>query len=243
MYCKKCKFHSFDHVSKCPKCGVDWEESRKALYLNWITASGVNWLSPELSAPQAAPEPSVATAKTTNADTYLDTLSQPSTDYSATPPTPSAQASSRDADIDVSLFPELDFAMTDFKPETPAPAPAPKRSAAASKSEDDLFLESLPVDEMVELDFSTSFDAPAESKAQAPSKPKREDLFIPELEEMLAPLTDEPRPSPSQPKKQILSEDTDILLDFGSDSSGSSGRKAGTSDELYLDLDAPKKSS
>ncbi len=55
MYCKKCKFHSFDHVSKCPKCGADWEESRKALYLNWITASGVNWLSPELSAPQAAP--------------------------------------------------------------------------------------------------------------------------------------------------------------------------------------------
>lgn len=239
MYCKKCKFHSFDHVSTCPKCGADWEESRKALYLNWITASGVNWLSPELSAPQAAPEPSVATAKTTNADTYLDTLSQSAVDYSATPPAPPAQASNRDADIDVSLFPELDFAMTDSKPETPMP----KRSAAPPKSDDDLFLESLPVDEMVELDFSTSLDAPIESKAQAPSKPKREDLFIPELEEMLAPLTDEPRPSPSQPKKQVFSEDTDILLDFGSDSSGSSSRKAGTSDELYLDLDDPKKSS
>lgn len=243
MYCKKCKFHSFDHVSTCPKCGADWEESRKALYLNWITASGVNWLSPELSAPQAAPEPSVATAKTTNADTYLDTLSQSSVDYSATPPAPPAQVSNRDTDIDVSLFPDLDFAMTDSKPEAPAPAPAPKRSAAAPTSDDDLFLESLPVDEMVELDFSTSFDAPAEPKAQAPSKPKREDLFIPELEEMLAPLTDEPRPSPSQPKKQVLSDDTDILLDFGSDSSSSSGRKSGSSDELYLDLDDPKKSS
>lgn len=241
MYCKKCKFHSFDHVSTCPKCGADWEESRKALYLNWITASGVNWLSPELSVPQTAPEPSAVTTTSSDEDTYLDSLSQSSTDYSATPPAPPAQATNRDADIDVSLFPELDFAMTDSKPETPAPAP--KRSAAVSKSDDDLFLESLPVDEMVELDFSTSFDAPAEPKAQAPSKPKREDLFIPELEEMLAPLTDEPRPAPSQPKKQVLSEDTDIFLDFGSDSSDRSGRKSGTSDELYLDLDDPKKSS
>ena len=55
MYCKKCKFHSFDHVSACPKCGTDWEESRKALYLNWISATGVNWLAQEAVAQPAAP--------------------------------------------------------------------------------------------------------------------------------------------------------------------------------------------
>jgi len=26
MYCKKCRFHSFDHIAACPKCGAPAEK-------------------------------------------------------------------------------------------------------------------------------------------------------------------------------------------------------------------------
>lgn len=242
MYCKKCKFHSFDHVSTCPKCGADWEETRKALYLNWITASGTNWLAPATSAPQAAPAPSPFVSEATGSDSF-DSMSDASDGYYATtphmelsPPNP------RDADIDVSLFPELDFTMTESKPETSDKIPSRMRSAPAPKPDEEIFLDAMPVEEMVELDFSASFDAPAASKTPAPSSSKREDLFIPELEEMLAPLADDNRPGPAPSKKPAYSEETDILLDFGS---GSSQKSAGKDDDdlSFLSLDDTKKSS
>ncbi|WP_028578305.1 hypothetical protein [Desulfomicrobium escambiense] len=206
MYCKKCKFHSFDHVAACPKCGADWEETRKALYLNWITASGVSWVAPV--AAQAAPAASaVSPAMAMDVSGGEDELSH----LIAPAPTP---PSSKDADIDVSLFAELDFSAEgpEAKPSAPAAAkPAPK-------PDEDLFLDSMPVEDMPELDFSASFDAPAEP-APPISKPKREDLFIPELEEMLAPLTEEPRQNPAPAKKAPVADETEILLDFGDGSS------------------------
>ncbi len=206
MYCKKCKFHSFDHVAACPKCGADWEETRKALYLSWITSSGVNWVAP-ISA-QAAPAASAATpAMVMDVSGGEDELSH----LIAPPPTP---PSSKDADIDVSLFPELDFSTE----EVTAKPPAPSAAKPPTKADDDLFLDSIPVEDMPELDFSASFDAPAQP-APPISKPKREDLFIPELEEMLAPLTEEPRQNPAPAKKSPMAEETEILLDFGDDSS------------------------
>lgn len=206
MYCKKCRFHSFDHVAACPKCGADWEETRKALYLSWITASGVNWVAPV--AAKAAPAPSqVSPESLMDVSGTEDELSH----LIAPPPTP---PSSKDADIDVSLFPELDFSS-----EGPAARPAaPSAAKPPTKADDDLFLDSMPVEDMPELDFSASFDAPAEP-APPISKPKREDLFIPELEEMLAPLTEEPRQNPAPAKKSPMAEETEILLDFGDDSS------------------------
>ena len=60
---KNVNSHSFDHVSACPKCGADWEESRKALYLNWVSASGVNWLKQETAAQQPEPDFSAKSQK------------------------------------------------------------------------------------------------------------------------------------------------------------------------------------
>jgi len=242
MYCKKCKFHSFDHVSTCPKCGADWEETRKALYLNWITASGTNWLAPATSASQAAPATSPFVSETAGSDTFPSMGDSSDGYYATTPHMESSPPNPRDADIDVSLFPELDFTMTESKPETSDKTPSRMRSAPTPKPDEEIFLDAMPVEEMVELDFSASFDTPAASKTPAPSSSKREDLFIPELEEMLAPLADDNRPSPAPSKKPVYSEETDILLDFGSDSSS---KKAGKDDDdlSFLTLDDTKKSS
>lgn len=238
MYCKKCKFHSFDHVSTCPKCGADWEESRKSLYLNWLSASGINWLARDATqAASATPAMAQGAGKETHPERAPG-------DYLAAPMSPaaaSAAATSMDTGIDVSSFPELDFAMPETKPVPTAKAEAPARSAPAPKPEEDLFLEPLPAEDTVELDFSASFDAPAAPQAPAQAKPKREDLFIPELEEMLAPLDDEPRAKSSAPNKPSLSEEHEILLDFGSEPSDKNSRES--SDELsFLSLEDPKKS-
>jgi hypothetical protein len=225
MYCKKCRFHSFDHVDACPKCGAGWEETRKSLYLNWITASGVNWVA---SLKEVKEPPRAETAKAASApeDELSDLIA-------ATPAAPAPKTE----DIDVSIFPELDFSMEDAKPQTPTPAP---KTAAARQEE--LFLDAMPVDDTVELDFSSSFEEPAAPTPPPLSKPKREDLFIPELEEMLAPLTDEPRQNPAPAKKQVMSEESEILLDFGNDSP-QKGASSDADDVPFLDLDETKKSS
>lgn len=231
MYCKKCKFHSFDHVSTCPKCGADWEESRKSLYLTWISASGVNWLARDTAAAQSAAAQEAVKEQRPQAKPAA------SEDYLAAPAPPAA-ATSRDAEIDVSSFPDLDFAMAETPPSAKAAAPA--QSAPAPRAEDELFLETLPAEEMVELDFSATFDAPAPKPAAAQSKPKREDLFIPELEEMLAPLEDEPRAKSAAPKKPAAAPEQEILLDFGTEPSDRKRREA--DDELsFLSLEDPKK--
>lgn len=227
MYCKKCKFHSYDHVAACPKCGADWEETRKALYLNWISGSGVNWLAPAAAkaAPAPAPAMAAAAAAVHEAAGGEDEISH----LIAPPPAPAA---SKDAEIDISLFPELDFSAEAPVPMKPAAAAEPK--PAAAKADDDLFLDSIPVDEMPELDFSASFDAPSEP-APPLSKPKREDLFIPELEEMLAPLTEEPRQNPAPAKKAPVPGEAEILLDFGNETPKTPGSAAEDVPLLTLD--------
>ncbi|MGE4440759.1 MAG: hypothetical protein AB7D27_04635 [Desulfomicrobium sp.] len=238
MYCKKCKFHSFDHVSACPKCGTDWEDSRKALYLNWITATGVNWLAQE-AATQA---PASATPKPDGMQARSGGTSEPSKDYLAAPEPPMAAAAAS-TEIDVSNFPELDFSMAESIPEPPATnIAAPAKNAPAPKPEEELFLDTIPAEDMVELDFSASFETPTAPQAPAQARTKREDLFIPELEEMLAPLDDEPRSKPAQAKKPSFSEEAEILLDFGTDpAEGSSGK--GGDDLSFLSLEDPKKPS
>jgi hypothetical protein len=52
MYCSKCHYHAQDHLKVCPKCNTSWEESRKALGLDWMRSDGFPWLS---STPQAEP--------------------------------------------------------------------------------------------------------------------------------------------------------------------------------------------
>lgn len=231
MYCKKCRFHSFDHVSACPKCGADWEETRKALYLNWITASGVNWVAAAKAAQETA---SAGAAKAAPAAAGRPADELPG--MAMPTPTPA-----KSEDLDMSLFPELDFSMEDSAPKAPAkPAPAPK--PAAPKQDEELFLDAMPVDDAIELDFSASFDAPAAPTPPPVSKPKREDLFIPELEEMLAPLTEEPRQNPAPAKKQVMSDEAEILLDFGNNSA-EKGSQSDADDIPFLSIDEPKKSS
>lgn len=36
MFCRKCRYTSFDHYETCPKCGYNWEEERKRLNLDWL---------------------------------------------------------------------------------------------------------------------------------------------------------------------------------------------------------------
>ena len=44
MYCRKCRYTSFDHLGKCPKCGLEWNEERKKLGIEWLSAAGKGWL-------------------------------------------------------------------------------------------------------------------------------------------------------------------------------------------------------
>ncbi len=211
MYCKKCKYHAFDHVNTCPKCGADWEETRKALYLNWLTSRGHDWFA--ASAPQVQP-PSGAATIPSRAD--QPELQEEYLNLETT--------AARSEEIEVSLLPDLDFGLEEPAPSKPAPVtaktPTPPRPAPATQ---ELFLDDKAIEDMVELDFSLSLDTPAPiaPKPSAPKPmtskatlPKRDELFIPELEEMLAPLTEEPKtPASAKTAKKFSGED-DIFLDF-----------------------------
>ncbi len=50
MYCFKCKYTSFDHFSKCPKCGRDWSEDKKKINSDWIGYNENPWLQAESNA-------------------------------------------------------------------------------------------------------------------------------------------------------------------------------------------------
>ena len=56
MYCKKCKYISFDHLAACPKCGQDWIEEKKMLGLDGIKTGEKSWLDPSLMAPAEVEE-------------------------------------------------------------------------------------------------------------------------------------------------------------------------------------------
>ncbi|SDB32512.1 hypothetical protein SAMN05660653_01541 [Desulfonatronum thiosulfatophilum] len=43
MYCPKCKYTSFDHLSTCPNCRYDWQQIRSTLNLTWLQSSGFEW--------------------------------------------------------------------------------------------------------------------------------------------------------------------------------------------------------
>lgn len=45
MYCSRCKYFSFDHLSSCPKCGQNWNTERKKLGLDWIIQTEQSWIA------------------------------------------------------------------------------------------------------------------------------------------------------------------------------------------------------
>ncbi len=48
MYCRKCRYVSFDHLAACPKCGQDWAEEKKKLGIEWLSPGEKAWLDPSL---------------------------------------------------------------------------------------------------------------------------------------------------------------------------------------------------
>lgn len=211
MYCKKCKYHGSDHLKSCPKCGTDWGETRKSLHLDWLATNGHDWLTQDKE--QEAPAkntPSLAKSlgrQTTQPHTAPSAA--PKESFEIAPPKPKEQAFTPDPGITVSNLPDLDFS-SDAATKTPQAQTPPKQPA-----EDDLLLGG---NDIVELDFSASFDAPAPSASaprSSPATPKKDDLFIPELEEMLTPLDDGKKTPQATSHESNPSEDDDILLDFG----------------------------
>lgn len=120
-----------------------------------------------------------------------------------------------DNGIDVSSFPELDFAMPEAETAPIAKTPTAAQSAPAPKIDDDLFLEPLPAEDTVELDFGTTESAPPAPQTPAQAKPKREDLFIPELEEMLAPWKTSRVRNPPHPKNRRFPRSRKFFLISG----------------------------
>lgn len=220
MYCKKCKYHAFDHVGTCPKCGLEWEETRKALYLNWLTSRGHDWFATPTTPTQspvaemiAPPARAAQPASHASQEDYLD-LEQPA-------------AQTPLEGLEVAFLPDLDFGLDEpdtsaSQPPVPKPAPA-KAPAKPASPAPDLFLGDTSSDDLVELDFSLSMDAPP-SPTPKVTPPRREDLFIPELEEMLTPLTEEPRAASS-----------------GKTASGKAAKKAAAEDDIYLDFSTDRK--
>jgi len=47
MYCSKCAYTSFDHLSRCPKCGFDWNQDRIRMNLDWLQEDSQPWLNLE----------------------------------------------------------------------------------------------------------------------------------------------------------------------------------------------------
>lgn len=36
MFCPKCHYTSFDHLTKCPKCNYEWSEEKRKLNIEWL---------------------------------------------------------------------------------------------------------------------------------------------------------------------------------------------------------------
>lgn len=239
MYCKKCKYHSFDHVSACPKCGTDWEETRKALYLNWITSSGYNWLNADALAAKHTTQ--TAHAFTDNTPPRTSDAPLPDADGifldvdTLIPPTPPAHSDTKDAGLDVGLLPELNFGLEEPTPVAPPTAPiAPTPTADLTP---DIYLEDFEPIKAPAPEVVTT--APVQEQTQRAAS-RSEELFIPELEEMLAPLTDELSGNQGRKIAKFDQED-DIVLDFGPSSDDDIIVIEDTGDLDILSIDEPKK--
>ncbi|NLY40767.1 MAG: hypothetical protein GX055_03980 [Desulfovibrionales bacterium] len=262
MYCKRCKFHSFDHLKDCPKCGITWEESRQALGLAWLAAA-TSWET--VSVPES-PDAELSSAQDVQAHISADLDADlASLDFSETDPVPAPEqaappeppSSPQDDGLDVSHIPDLDFSLDFSEPELEQPrSPAADDHAPADMPEAQSLLVDLgqdelsvsdqsvpaqqpapvqPEEKMIELDFSLDF-SDADSSAQAGPGSKRGELFIPELEEMLIPL-EEPRPAPKAKPKEELPPEEDFFLDFDLDETPTLPSPSSTATALELELD------
>lgn len=187
MYCKKCKFHASDSVSTCPKCGANWEETRKALSLSWLTGSR-HWepSAPETPKPQNAPEMSPVGQ---SAAAAMDDLDDFSDDFLQPPQAPPSSSVQKPAHDGTGAVPEIDFSLDAPKAGTGPASPPPVNT---------------PDDDVMELDFSDLVsDIPQPSAAA-----KQEDLSIPDLEAMLSPVENHKKPQPAPENED------DIQLDF-----------------------------
>lgn len=231
MYCKKCKYHAFDHVSTCPKCGVSWEEARKSLFLNWMTTNERPWTSAASDTSDTPRPPATSdifqTEETADISLNADLSLSDGEDFSddlllETLAATQQQLAQKD---EADPFPELDFNLDgdqlkdsadaqdststipelDFSLDTPATESSASLSAPQENPQaadsDKLKIDLPPL--------TLDHDAPNPSKTPISTGPQ-EDLLIPGLEEIFSSTaTNEPEGSGAN-----KTAEDDIVLDL-----------------------------
>lgn len=233
MYCKKCKYHAFDYLSACPKCGVSWEETRKSLFLNWMTVNERPWTFAASDTSNASRPPATSNIfqSEETADLFLDAelpLSD-GEDFSddlllETLAATQQQLAQKD---EADSFPELDFSLEGTQPKDSTDT----QNSTFAVPELDFSMD------VLETERSTSSFAPQENPQPTDSD---------KLEIDLPPLTLD-RDVPNPPKTPISTGPQEDLLIPGleeifssitNESAGSGANKA-TEDDIVLDLSKP----
>ncbi len=168
MFCSKCKFTSFDHLPKCPKCGFEWTKAREDLQLSWLQAAGYNWFQHAEKLYQFDMEPATATVQ--SPDFSFDPQDLPA--GGGLPETHQAL-----------LIEEIDLADLSPDPTDASLQPdAAKAQSSAGSSHDELFTPSL---DMPEADLAM-VHSEVQAKADTASPPESEPSDQRSSEDVLA---------------------------------------------------------
>ncbi|WP_141721026.1 hypothetical protein [Desulfoplanes formicivorans] len=141
MYCRQCGFHSFDHLHACPKCGHNWDTTRKSLGLQWIKEPLGSWLenSPAPSAPdtqQSAQQATQNNASLIDEDAFMleedwDLPASPST--TSFPDEETFTFDQETAEQDTNQIPASGKQKIPFTPESPFLSPSDRIEGATEK--------------------------------------------------------------------------------------------------------------
>ncbi len=172
MFCRKCKYTSFDYLDACPACGYVWEKEKKDLNLNWLKALDTAVSVPEdqtehvLSPAQDNPEEDFEISSAQPADAFNPEEAQPhSLDHQATPPQeePPAGIQERSVESEPDLQ-EIEYTLEDL------PGTEEEEVAVESVPSSDESLQSrgqdwaqLSEDAEIEIDFQDEENEPRQS--------------------------------------------------------------------------------
>ncbi len=194
MYCKSCKYTSFDHLQSCPRCGQDWSEVQKALNLDWLVEPAPQpkgqdspYLNPEEFAFQDQQETSTA------AETGLD-----------------------DSELEFASVDEAgqlqagQSGLIDFELE--------EDSERSSHVEEDEIMISEPE---IDLEAETGLLDFSDQEDQAGTAPEEDEISFPELDELFS-VRNQPGNQGQEDSLQAESssdpdDDLDMLLDMDLD--------------------------
>ncbi len=173
MFCRKCKYTSFDYLEACPACGYVWEKEKKDLNLDWLKAS-----DPAVSVPEDQtgyfpppaednPEEDFETSPAQAADAFNpEEVQSHSPDHQQAPPPreePSAGVQESPVEPESELQ-EIEYTLEDL------PGAEEEEVAAESAPSPDESLQSrgqewaqLSEDAEIEIDFQDEEDEPGQS--------------------------------------------------------------------------------